>query len=288
MKTVYLSCQETLPGSPMRREDGFEHDLMMDNLRTSFAKHNATITDIAWDDDTVSWQDFDAVIIGTAWDYWDRHVEFLAKLVDIETQTRLFNSTSIIKWNSHKKYLLDLERKGAKLIPTQWADLVTPELIEDAFANFETDELVLKRQVGAGGAGQVKISKGSNIPTLPHPMMVQPFLRTIKTEGELSFIFIDGKLSHTLLKTAATDDYRIQSLYGGTEQKITPSDADKIVATQILEYLDEVPLYARVDMLRDSSGELLLMEIELTEPYLYPEQGPKLGERLYQGLSRRL
>ena len=110
----------------------------------------------------------------------------------------------------------------------------------------------------------------------------------IEQEGEFSFIFIDGKLSHALIKRAAPGDYRIQSLYGGVETAIEPDASDSRDAHAIMETLDEVPLYARVDMLRGEDGRLLLMELEMIEPYLYPEQGPEFGERLAAALLGRL
>jgi hypothetical protein len=41
-------------------------------------------------------------------------------------------------------------------------------------------------------------------------------------------------------------------------------------------------------MLRGSDGGLLLMELEVIEPYLYPVEGPELGERTAAGLARRI
>ncbi|WP_370234276.1 MULTISPECIES: hypothetical protein [Henriciella] len=119
-------------------------------------------------------------------------------------------------------------------------------------------------------------------------MMVQPFLPMIETEGELSFIFIDGELSHALIKRAAPGDYRIQSLYGGVETAIVPDGEDVRAARAVLDTLDDTPLYARVDMLRDGEGGLLLMELELIEPYLYPVQGPDIGRLLASAVRKRL
>ena len=47
-------------------------------------------------------------------------------------------------------------------------------------------------------------------------------------------------------------------------------------------------LYARIDMVRRPAGELAVMEAELIEPYLYPEQGPGLGHRLAAAIVARL
>ena len=288
MKIVYLSCEVTVPNAPNRREDAFEHDQMMAALRPAFLARGATLHDIAWDDPTADWAEFDAVIIGTTWDYWDRQSEFLATLEAIETKTRLFNSAKMVRWNSHKTYLKEMEARGARVLPTLWIDNVTPDNACAAFDHFETDDLVFKRQVGAGADGQHRLKRGGDIPAMAHPMMVQPFIPAIKQEGEFSFIIIDGAVSHVLVKRAAKDDYRIQSLYGGVEEKITPSKEDLMAAVEVFSSLDETPLYARVDMVRGSDGQLMLMEIELIEPFLYPQQGEELGERMAKAVVGRL
>lgn len=119
-------------------------------------------------------------------------------------------------------------------------------------------------------------------------MMVQPFMPKIQEEGEYSFIFIYGSFSHALLKQAKAGDYRIQSTYGGVETAITPSDDDLADAAAILDILREIPLYARVDMLRGDDGRLLLMELELIEPYLYPLEGKRLGRMMAMAVRMRL
>lgn len=287
-KIAYLASRVTLPGSPIRRTDAFEHDYMMDALRGPFAARGMRVEDVAWDDPKVDWADYAAAIIGTTWDYWDRLEEFLSALERIEGQTRLFNGSALVRWNARKTYLRKLETKGAKLIPTLWLDVADEAAAKAAFDTLGADDLVFKRQVGAGAKDQHRVKRGEPIPAMPHAMMVQPFLPMIQTEGELSFIFIDGEFSHALIKRAQPGDYRIQSTYGGREEKITPSAEDLAAARAIIGTLDEAPLYGRVDMLRGDGGGLLLMELEVIEPYLYPVEGPELGERMAAGVTRRL
>lgn len=291
MRFAYIASQATLPGSPTRRSDGFEHDRMMTELRSGAPEHVAWV-DLAWDDESVDWASFDAAMIGTAWDYWDRQDAFLAKLDQIAAKTRLFNPPSLVRWNIHKSYLRDMEARGARLIPTLWLDSATPEAVAAAFDTLGTDDLVLKRQVGAGAEGQYRLARADPVPALPHPMMAQPFLRAILSEGEFSFIFIDGAFSHALVKRAAKGDYRIQSTYGGRDAAITPPPADLAVARTILAAVDtpdgQPPLYARIDLLRAEDGGLLLMEVEAIEPFLYPLQGPGLGKRVGLALAKRI
>ena len=123
---------------------------------------------------------------------------------------------------------------------------------------------------------------------MPHAMMVQPFLPTIQSEGEYSFIFIGGEFCHALVKRAVPGDYRIQSKYGGTETPVDPPADDLSEASAIIAMLDEAPLYARVDMVRREDGRLLLMELEAIEPYLYPVEGPRLGDMIAEAVRQRL
>lgn len=287
-KIAYLASRVTLPGSLVRRTDAFEHDLMMDALRGPFAARGLTLEDLSWDDPKADWASYDAAIIGTTWDYWDRLDEFLETLRRIESQTQLFNPVALVEWNIRKTYLRELEAKGARLIPTVWLDTVDDASARAAFDTLGAADVVFKRQVGAGAKGQHRLIRGEAIPEMPHAMMAQPFLPMIQQEGELSFIFIDGDFSHALVKRAQPGDYRIQSTYGGREEKIAPSADDLAAAHAIIAALDEAPLYGRVDMLRGADGGLLLMELEVLEPYLYPVEGPELGERMAAGVARRL
>jgi len=287
-KIAYLASKATLPGSPLRRPDAFEHDRMMTALRAPFLDLDMELIDVDWAEPDIDWSTFAAVIIGTTWDYWDHHDTFIDTLKQIESQTLLLNRADLIEWNSHKGYLRTLATKGARLIPTLWIDQVDADSFAEAFAALGSDDLVFKRQIGAGADGQYRLAPNDPLPDMPHPMMVQPFLSTIQDEGEYSFIFIDGRFCHALLKTAKAGDYRIQSSYGGTETAVTPSDTDLADAAAILATLDETPLYARVDMLRGTDGGLLLMELELIEPYLYPLEGPELGPMMARAVASRL
>jgi hypothetical protein len=288
MRIAYIASDVTLPGSTIRRGDGFEHDHMMALLQAGFSEIGGSIMDVSWSDPQADWSSYDAAIIGTAWDYWDRLEEFLATLGHIASATRLYNPLELVHWNIHKTYLRDLEARGAKLIPTLWIDQMTEQKARAAFRDLQSEDLVFKRQIGAGAFDQHRLRAGDPIPAMTHPTMVQPFLPMIETEGELSFIFIDGELSHALIKRAAPGDYRIQSLYGGVETAIVPDGEDVRAARAVLDTLDDTPLYARVDMLRDGEGGLLLMELELIEPYLYPVQGPDIGRLLASAVRKRL
>lgn len=237
---------------------------------------------------------FPLVLLGTAWDYTEEPVAFLQRLSALEAAgVQVCNPAAMVEWNADKYYLAELAASGAPSIPTIWHDAPTGRDVCAAMDSLECDRIVVKRRVGAGAIGQSSFCQGDPALegwTMDQPALLQPFLPSIQTDGEYSFIFVDGAFSHALVKRAAAGDYRIQSLYGGTEHAITPDTADRRAAEAVMEMLPFAasPLYARVDMVRGLDGQLALMEAELIEPYLYPLQDAQFGKRLADAVLARL
>ena len=292
MKIGFLTCPGTMPGSPTRRDDAFEHDHQVAAIRPALLTLGGTLFEIDWRAPLDAFAGCQLVLVGTPWDYHDDEHAFLAKLELLESAgIMVCNSPALVRWNSRKTYLRDLADCGAATIPTLWVEHPTASDLNAAFEAFGCDTVVAKRQVGAGAEGQ-SIHRQGEVPdgwAMAHPAMIQPFLPQIAGEGEISFLFIDGAFSHALVKRPAAGDYRVQSLYGGTEQAISPAAADLAAAQAIIAAIPyATPLYARIDMVRGDDGALLLMEAELIEPYLYPLQGPELGPRLAEAIARRI
>ena len=294
---IFLACATTVPSSGDRRGDAFEHDLMIASLEPAFKAKGMELRVVDWQAPLDKFEGADFALLGTAWNYQDNAPEFLDTLEALEDRgVRVLNPPELVRWNIAKTYLRELDEAGVRTIPTLWRESVTAKTVAEALDAFECDRIVVKRQVGAGAEGQELVRRSSLPPadwSFGTPAMLQPFLPAIASEGELSFIFINGAYSHSLVKRAAKGEYRIQSLYGGTEETYQPSADDLAAAQAVLNAVPfDTPLYARIDMLRmDDDGEkgsLALMEAELIEPYLYPVQGPQLGERLAEAIAGKL
>ncbi len=289
MRIAFLACPGTLPGSPTRRIDAFEHDLQMAALREGLAGR-AELTDIDWRAPLEQLTGFDVALIGTAWDYTEAKDEFLARLEALEAAgVKVCNGSEVVRWNGDKRYLRELGTRGATTIPTLWPDQPTEADVRAAFDHFACERLVVKRQVGAGAEGQVSFRRDDPALTgwtMDRPAMIQPFLPAIQSEGELSFIFVGGTFSHALVKRPVGGDYRVQSTFGAEETALSPAPQDRAASEALMAMLPfaEAPLYARIDMVRLESGALAVMEAELIEPYLYPLQGLELGGRLAEAV----
>ena len=293
MNIAFLACPETLPGSPTRRPDAFEHDLQLTALRGGLGTR-AEVTAIDWRAPLEELTRFDLAILGTPWDYTEAKEEFIARLAALEAAgVVVANPSAVVRWNADKLYLRELAARGAVSIPTLWPQAPEAQDVIAAFDQFGTDRVVVKRRVGAGAIGQESFVRGDprlSGWSMDQPALIQPFLPAIQREGELSFIFVGGALSHALIKRAAPGDYRIQSLYGGIEVPLDPAPADRAAAQAVMAMLPFAapPLYARVDMVRLEDGTLAVIEAELIEPYLYPQQGPDFGKRLADAVLARL
>ena len=287
-----LTAGNLVSGAPDRRSDAYLFDIQLDILRKGFAPEGLELTPVRWADPAMDWARFAAVLVNCAWDYQDRHEEFLATLDRIAALgVAVFNDPKTVRWNIRKTYLREFEAKGIAVIPTLWPEAPSADDIAEAMRMFGADDVVLKRQVGGGARAQVRYNRANMPapgPVMDRPGMIQPFVPAIASEGEYSFLFVDGEFSHVLVKRPKSGDYRIQEAYGGTSVTVEPQPADRAAAQAVLDVMDAPPLYARVDMVRGQDGGLMLMELEVLEPYLYPVQGPQIGAMLGKALARKL
>lgn len=269
--------------------------MQVDALRAGFGPAGLELVEVDWHAPAEELADLPLVLLGTVWDYQDHEAAFLAKLEALAARgVKVCNPADLVRWNIDKAYLRVLAASGAPTIPTLWPDDPTGADIAAAFDHFGCDRLVVKRRVGAGAEGQEMFRRDTAPPEdwrFGHRAMVQPFLEAIVEEGEYSFVFVDGRFSHAIRKTAAAGDYRIQSLYGGQEEAIDPRPTDIAAAEAVVRSIPaetpHPPLYARIDMIRHD-GALAVMEAEMIEPFLYPAQGPQLGQLMTEAILRRL
>ncbi len=295
-KVAFLACETTVPttgpGAAERRGDAHEHDLMVAAVQKPFAKAGLELSVIDWEAPLEAFDGIALAMLGTAWNYQDQATAFLDRLDALDARgITICNPPDLVRWNLRKTYLRELAAAGARTIPTIWLELADAAAAQAAMDELACDRLIVKRQVGAGALGQELLERGNVAADwqYDHAAMLQPFLPAIVEEGELSFVFIEGTLSHALRKRPAAGDYRIQSLYGGREEVHEPTDQEAAAADAIMAAVPfPTPLYARIDMLRMPDGGLAVMEAELIEPYLYPEQGPMLGERLATAIANRI
>ncbi|MDF1767658.1 hypothetical protein [Maricaulis sp.] len=281
-RIAFLTASCMLRDHPDARKDYWEYELEIAALQPACAQRGIDLEPVIWDAPDFDPAHFDAVMIGTCWDYMEKPDAFMATLERCDRESLLLNPLERVRWNSRKTYLKDLADRGAPMIPTIWADAANAQTIAAAFDALGAGDVVVKPVLGAGAWRQARIRRGEALPAAadlpPAECMIQPFLPAVSEEGEYAFLFFNREFSHCARKIPAKGDYRVQSEYGGHEEIHVPSVEELALARSVLDCIEGDLLYARVDMLRGLDGKLALIEIELIEPYLYPEQGPQIGE----------
>lgn len=249
-----------------------------------------------WNDPAVDWLGFEAVLIRTIWDYFKYHSAFIAWLDQLDQLgISTINDSRVLRWNSDKRYLLELARHEVAIIPTRLAG--GAELAE-ALAPMEGQPVVIKPTI-SGGAWQTlrgRVGEAGFTRTLSGlpcelDYLVQPFVPEIVSAGEWSLLYFGGEFSHAVIKHPASGDYRVQSEHGGSVEPFEPgvamlaAAAKALAAVATMGYGDLA--YARVDgVVRD--GRFLIMELELLEPSLFLAGQPQAAERFARQLARRL
>ncbi|WP_433237829.1 ATP-grasp domain-containing protein [Actinomadura nitritigenes] len=250
--------------------------------------------DIAvWDDPAVHWSRYDLVVVRSTWDYTDRREEFLAWA---ESLPRVLNPADVLRWNTDKRYLRDLEAAGVPVVPTRWDPDGIPA---------DWPEYVLKPSVSSGSRDTARWGPGEEDAARAHlrelrdagrTVMLQPYLEAVDTAGETALVFLGGEYSHAARKARVLNPGAgVEGLagLGETRGKVTATTATDAELDLAHRVLDAVPggrdlLYARVDLIPGPGGDPLLIELELTEPALYLEHAPGADARFAKAVAARL
>jgi hypothetical protein len=270
--------------------------LTADDRLTCAALHQRGVPTAAvcWDDPAVDWNSFRVVVLRSAWDYVTRAAEFRAWIERMRRdQVALANSAATITWNLDKRYLAELAGRGVPVVPTVWLRRGESVDLAGVLATQGWDRAVVKPAISAGGentwttAARRAAADQAALDGLVRSgdVLVQRFMPQVGGEGEWSLIFFNKEYSHAVRKTAADGEFRIQAQYGGMTLVATPGD-DLITAAQaVLAAVAEPLLYARVDGVVEE-GQLVLMEVELIEPFLFLEAVPGSAERFAAAITQ--
>ncbi len=249
-----------------------------------------------WRDD-VDWSAFDLAVVRTTWDYTEDPDGFAAWARRTATAVPVENPPDVLRWNTHKSYLLELEERGAPVIPTAWLARGDTVDLAALCAARGWGDVVVKPAVAAASDGLVRVPGGAaghrrgqdafDALLAAGDVLVQPFRPRI-AEGELSLIAVDGRVTHAVRKRPADGDFRVQGRSGGSYAPEVPSADAVRLAEWILSVVGTTLLYARVDLLAADDGTLELGELEATEPDLYLEHSEEGTRALVDAIVGRL
>jgi hypothetical protein len=247
-----------------------------------------------WDDPAVDWKAYDAVVVRSCWDYVTRRDDFLAWAASVP---HLHNSHDVLAWNTDKAYLRQIEAAGVPIIETRWNIADGDDLGDHA-------EWVVKPTVSAGSLDTARWESRDDVYAHSAALvgagrtsMTQPYISSVDEEGETAMLFFGGTFSHAIRKGPILlrgEGARQDRDDRGEFDVRTPTPAQHEVAAAALAAVDQVIghpadlLYARVDLVTGADGSPLVIELELTEPYLFLRLSDGAAARLVDALATRI
>ncbi|MEU1006900.1 hypothetical protein [Streptomyces sp. NPDC005890] len=261
----------------------------------------------SWEDETVDWSRFDAVVFRSPWTWAERLPEFLACCERIASVTELVTPMPLVRWALDKRYLVDIAERGVPVIPTT---LVAPGADPlSAVRNFlaerpEAGEFVVKPTDGCYSKDVQRYARALEAEASRHVarllaqgshVIMQPYVESVDRHGETDLTFFDGVYSHAIHKGAMlmpdgtvhvpTLDFRKARVADEDERAV----ASAALAAAVAHLGLERPLVCgRVDLVRGADGQPMVLEMELCEPSLNLPFSDDGALRFAQALAERL
>jgi O-ureido-D-serine cyclo-ligase len=267
----------------------------MPPLIAALSARGARVATPFWDDGSVDWSGCHVAVLRSTWDYVERIDEFLAWADRTRTQTLLLNPPEVVRWNTDKHYLGHLDRHGVPVVPTRF---VEPGADTDAeFAAFLAggdgscsvgqaagfSDFVVKPSIGAGSRDAARYRRADEdaarahlrrlVATERRSTMLQPYLDRVDDHGETALLHFAGAYSHAIRKgpLLRAGQGLVEGLFA--PEQITPRAPDglerRLAADALAALPFEMPLYVRVDLVRDGEGRPVVLEVEMTEPSVF-------------------
>lgn len=263
-------------------------------LVAALRSRHANVSVVDWDDPDVDWQTFEIALLRSTWDYAMRLTEFLAWSERVSGVTRLLNPLPVVRWNTDKHYLAELARAGVPVVPSEFIEpgQDTAAALRGFQSRYDTDELVVKPAVGAGSRDAQRHARTDDAAIAAHvrrlvdagrSALVQPYLEGVDAHGETALIYFAGRFSHAIRKGAllrAQEAPTDQLFAAESISPRSPSPEELRVGDMALQAIPfGTLLYARVDLIRDTSDAPRVLELELTEPSVFLTHASGAAER---------
>ena len=231
----------------------------------------------SWDDAEVDWSTFDLIVLRTPWDASYVPDAFLAWVRRCAAVRPVWNRPTVVAWNIHKRYLLDLQLAGVPIVPTVLCEAGSNVTLQSLMHRLGSQDVVVKPAIDAGGERLMAVTATNTAAGEQHlaellgtgDVLIQPFLDSVLSAGELSIVGLNGDIRYGVRKRPAAGEVRIHPEYGGRVEEVPLTTDLRHLASQALAVVKFDWLYARVDLLLADDGSWVVGELEMIEPDLY-------------------
>jgi len=282
--------------NPVKTDWYVDQILKEDGLvKTELEALGYSVAKIDWADKDQDWSEIKLCVFRTIWDYFHRYDEFSNWMNTAKSQTKFVNPIDQILWNVDKHYMQDLEANGVPIVESYFIEKSESRTLNQIHIDLGWTKTVLKPCV-SGGARHTYLINPGNVNEheaifseliANEAFMLQPFIESITTKGEVSHIVIAGEYTHSILKKAKSGDYRVQDDFGGSVHQYEASEVEVKFAEKVAKSCSPLPAYARVDVVWDNNDELAVGEVELIEPELWFRECPDAAKKLALEIDKR-
>ena len=268
--------------------------LQEDNMvKDALEKRGYRVMRTNWDNPSVDWTETGYVLFRTTWDYFDRYPEFEQWINRVKNLTTFINPVDTIIWNLDKHYLNELKNNGINIPPTIYIERGCMTSLRELYLSAGWKDAILKPVISGGARHTYRINE-ENVDALERSfrelvsgesMMLQEFQHNVINEGEIALMLFNGRFTHAVLKKAKSGDFRVQDDFGGTVEDYRASKDEISFAERAVACCQSLPVYARVDIIRDNNNQLCLAELELIEPELWFRRFPPAVDSFAEAIA---
>ena len=264
-----------------------------------------------WNDPDVDWNEAGIVVLRSVRDYAKKR-NYESFLRWAHSVPRLLNHPAVVDWNSDKHYLQRMSGHGVPMIPTMWLEPERGFSKHQVHTRFPAHgDFVVKPAVSSGGRGTGRYtatdarSRSEAINDAMHHLgrgrtvMVQRYLEEVDRKGELSLVYFNGVLSHTVEKAPMLHP-SFRSTDEVHEEIVTarePSEQEWLWGERVRKAIhgliketagrDIQLLFNRVDVVSDGQGGFYLMEVSLIDAGLYLGSTPEALTNFADAIAQR-
>ena len=218
----------------------------------------------------------------------ERREGFLTWALAVQEQAVVCNPVDVLRWNSHRSYLLELEERGAPVVPTAWtargdnidlAALMADRGWERALiAPAVLGATTVAVPVGEGGcqlaAGQGALDRLLRL----DDVTIQALPEDGLAAARIAAIVVDGRVSHVLRRDGSAQ---------AQAEPVVDAEAAAL-AEWVVEATGVELAVARVELQPDELGTLQLVGLDAVTPDLGLHAVPEAAATIAAALLRRL
>ena len=203
---------------------------------------------------------------------------------------RLYNPVDVVRWNTDKRYLAELDAAGLPIVPTTFLapgdDVVVPagRCVVKPAVSAGSQDTASHRDAATARAHVQRLLDAGRV------AMVQPYVAEIDEQGETALIYFDGFYDHAIRKAPILTggEAPVEGLFAPENiEPREPRPEERAVADRVVAEVERRfgrLLYVRVDVV---GTEPAVLELELTEPSLFFSHSPGAAARLADAVRRR-